>query len=141
MKSRMLLLAGLLSLTAAHAQKTAKEMVAAMTLDEKVNLVVGMGMNIPGMTNNTGPVIGQTMDKVPGAAGTTFAISRLNLPNTVLADGPAGLRIEPKRKDDPNTYFATAWPVATLLASSWDTKLVTEVGKAMGNEVKNTAWM
>lgn len=136
MKSRMLLLAGLLSLTAAHAQKTAKEMVAAMTLDEKVNLVVGMGMNIPGMTNNTGPVIGQTMDKVPGAAGTTFAISRLNLPNTVLADGPAGLRIEPKRKDDPNTYFATAWPVATLLASSWDTKLVTEVGKAMGNEVK-----
>jgi beta-glucosidase len=95
-----------------------------------------MGMNIPGLVNSTGPTIGQTMDKVPGAAGTTYAINRLGLPNTVVADGPAGLRIEPKRKNDDNTYYATAWPVATLLASTWDTKLVSEVGKGMGNEVK-----
>ncbi|MBI2729725.1 MAG: glycoside hydrolase family 3 C-terminal domain-containing protein [Sphingobacteriales bacterium] len=114
----------------------AKELVSKMTLEEKVNLVVGMGMNIPGLTQTTGPVIGQTMDKVPGAAGTTYAFQYLGLPNTVVADGPAGLRIEPKRKDDNNTYYATAWPVATLLASTWDTKLVGEVGKAMGNEVK-----
>lgn len=113
----------------------AKELVSKMTLEEKVNLVVGMGMNIPGLSQG-GPVVGQTMDKVPGAAGTTFAIQHLGLPNTVVADGPAGLRIDPKRKDDKNTYYATAWPVATLLASSWDTKLVSEVGKAMGNEVK-----
>jgi beta-glucosidase len=114
----------------------AKELVAQMTLQEKVNLVVGMGMNIPGMNLGSGPVVGQTMDKVPGAAGTTFSIQRLGLPNTVVADGPAGLRIEPKRKDDNNTYYATAWPVATLLASSWDAKLVEQVGKAMGSEVK-----
>jgi beta-glucosidase len=113
----------------------AKEIVSKMTLEEKVNLVVGMGMNIPGINNNA-PTIGQTMDKVEGAAGTTFAIKRLGIPNTVLADGPAGLRINPTRKNDSKTYYATAWPVATLLASTWDTSLVKEVGKQMGNEVK-----
>lgn len=120
----------------AFAQNTkAKELVSKMALDEKVNLVVGMGMKLPGDKAN-GPVIGKTMDKVEGAAGTTYGISHLNLPNTVVADGPAGLRINPTRKNDTKTYYATAWPVATLLASTWDTDLVNQVGKFMGNEVK-----
>lgn len=129
--STLLLSASLFSQT-----NKAKELVKKMTLEEKVNLVVGMGMNMPGMNMSSGPVVGQTTDKVPGAAGTTYAIPRLGIPNTVLADGPAGLRIEPKRKDDTATYYATAWPVATLIASSWDTQLAENIGKAMGNEVK-----
>jgi beta-glucosidase len=112
----------------------AKELVSKMTLEEKVKLVAGMGMNFS--TNNS-PAIGQTMDKVPGAAGTTFSLPKLGIPTTVVADGPAGLRISPIRNNDSSkTYYATAWPVATLLASTWDTKLVEQVGKAMGNEVK-----
>ncbi|MBL7743040.1 MAG: glycoside hydrolase family 3 C-terminal domain-containing protein [Chitinophagaceae bacterium] len=136
MKPLLVPFLSLLVITPAFAQTgKAKALISKMTLEEKVNLVVGMGMNMPGL--NTGaPVVGQTMDKVPGAAGTTYSIARLGLPNTVLADGPAGLRIEPRRKDDPNTYYATAWPVATLLASTWDTALVKQVGAAMGNEVK-----
>ncbi|MBL7722855.1 MAG: glycoside hydrolase family 3 C-terminal domain-containing protein [Chitinophagaceae bacterium] len=114
----------------------AKELVSRMTLDEKVNLVVGMGMEIPGMNLGNGTGIGQIKAKVHGAAGTTYAIPRFNLPNTVVADGPAGLRISPTRDNDTKTYFATAWPVATLLASTWDTRLVEQVGNAMGNEVK-----
>jgi beta-glucosidase len=114
----------------------AKELVSKMTLEEKVNLVVGMGMNMPGMNMGSGTGIGQITDGVPGAAGTTYAIPRFNLPNTTVADGPAGLRIDPTRKTDKRTYYATAWPVATLLASTWDTKLVQQVGVAMGNEVK-----
>lgn len=113
----------------------AKELVSKMTTEEKVNLVVGMGMNIPGMMSS-GTGVGQITDKVVGAAGTTYAIPRLGLPNTIVADGPAGLRIEPHRKNDPSTYFATAWPVASLLASTWDTAMVKKVGEAMGNEVK-----
>jgi beta-glucosidase len=55
----------------------------------------------------------------------------------VTADGPAGVRIDSVRKEHPGrTYYATAWPVATLLASSWDTTLVKDVGKAFGQEVK-----
>ncbi|MBL7746387.1 MAG: glycoside hydrolase family 3 C-terminal domain-containing protein [Chitinophagaceae bacterium] len=136
MKILPFLLTLLLVPAIAFSQSTnAKDLVSKMTLEEKVNLVVGMGMNLPGM--NTGaPVVGQTMDKVPGAAGTTYGIPRLGIPNTVVADGPAGLRIEPVRKDDKNTFYATAWPVATLIASSWDIKLAEEIGAAMGNEVK-----
>ncbi len=113
----------------------AKDLVSKMTQDEKVNLVVGMGMSIPGMSEG-GTGIGQITDGVPGAAGTTYGIPRLKLPNTVVADGPAGLRIDPTRKTDKRTYYATAWPVATLLASTWDTKLVQQLGVAFGNEVK-----
>ncbi len=136
MKYLLAALAFVLSATTSFSQtQSAKSLVSKMTLEEKVNLVVGMGMNIPGM-NQGAPVVGQTMDKVAGAAGTTFAISQLGLPNTVLADGPAGLRINPTRPTDRRTYYATAWPVATLLASTWDIPLVEKVGKAMGNEVK-----
>jgi len=112
-----------------------KEVIKAMTLEEKTKLVVGNGFRMPSATPQ-GPVIGQTQDKVPGAAGTTFGIPRLGIPSIVVADGPAGLRISPIRNNDSSqTYYATAWPVATLLASSWDTVLIKDVGKDFGNEV------
>jgi beta-glucosidase len=113
-----------------------KDVIKAMTLEEKTKLVVGRGFSIPGM-NTGGPTVGQTQDKVAGAAGTTFAIPRLGIPSIVVADGPAGVRIDSVRKENPGkTYYATAWPVGTLLASTWDTTLVKKVGTAFGHEVK-----
>jgi len=112
-----------------------KQVIAAMTLEEKAKLVVGNGFRMPG-AGPQGPTIGQTQDKVPGAAGTTFPIPRLGIPSIVVSDGPAGLRIEPIRnKDSSKTYYATAFPVATLLASTWDTDVVKKVGVAFGSEV------
>jgi beta-glucosidase len=126
-----------------HAQqntsKKAAELVSNMTLEEKARLVVGMGMKLPGMpATNNGPTVGVTMDKVPGAAGTTFAIPRLGIKTTVVADGPAGVRIEPYRNGDSSVnYFCTAFPIATLIASSWDVQLAQSIGAAMGSELKS----
>lgn len=108
------------------------EIIPAMTLDEKVSLLIGTGM--AGFSGDD-PVIGETRDLVPGAAGTTWPVPRLGIPAIVLADGPAGLRIAPQRPGDTATYFCTAFPIATQLASSWDLDLVREAGVHMGAEV------
>jgi beta-glucosidase len=119
-----------------------KSVIAAMTLEEKANLVVGVSKRrsvlppsnsaTPGQQN---PAMGQTMDLVAGAAGITYAIPRLGIPSIVVADGPAGLRISPTRPNDQATYYCTAFPVSTLVASTWDVDLANKIGQAMGNEV------
>ena len=95
-----------------------EEVIAAMTTEEKVSLLVGASSSL-----------------VPGAAGYTREIERLGIPMTVLADGPAGLRIQPKRDGANQTFYCTGFPTSTLLASSWDPELVETVTTAMGNEV------
>jgi beta-glucosidase len=135
--------------------KNVKQIVAAMTLEEKSKLVVGMGFKMPGIPPPekgkkpepidiggfilppSDPDAYNIPEKVPGAAGRTHGIARLGIPSMTVSDGPAGLRIEPTRDGDKSkTYYATAFPVATLLASSWDTELVNKVGVAFGNEVR-----
>ena len=106
------------------------EVLAAMTLQEKATLLVG-GARAEIVNGVTSGVAAQ----VPGAAGNTRPIARLGIPGTVLADGPAGLRISPTRQGASQTFYCTGFPVGTLLASSWDTDLVEEVTTAMGNEV------
>lgn len=110
-----------------------REIIKMMTLEEKASIVAGTGMRFQGQ----GPVVGEADGRVPGAAGNTMNLVRFGIPGTVLSDGPAGVRIEPFHKGDSvKSYYATAWPVGTLLASSWDTSLVKKVGIAFGNEIK-----
>ena len=106
------------------------EVLEAMTLQEKATLLVGgaRAAIVNGVTTGIAA-------EVPGAAGNTRPIDRLGITGTVLADGPAGLRIQPTRQGDAGTYYCTGFPVGTLLASSWDTDLVEKVTTAMGNEV------
>ena len=54
-----------------------EKVVAAMTAEEKVSLLVGTGM--PGFGGQSA-VVGSTQNIVPGAAGTTFPIERLGMP-------------------------------------------------------------
>ena len=109
------------------------EVLKAMTLEEKAMLGVGGNRQIASSADNG--MIGAHARRVPGAAGMTQAIPRLGIPSTVLTDGPAGVRISPRRENDQNTYFCTGFPVGTALACTWNTELVEEVGKCIGNEV------
>ena len=108
------------------------EVLKIMTLEEKAKLLVGGANNFFG----DHAIVGGEADLVTGAAGTTPAISRLGIPATVLTDGPAGVRIDPTRKGTDKTYYATAFPIGSCLASTWNTELVGQVGEAIGNETK-----
>jgi beta-glucosidase len=110
-----------------------EETMAKMSLEDKAHFVIGTGM--AGFTGDDA-VIGATRNLVPGAAGTTYPLDSLGIPAVVLADGPAGLRIDATRQGDSATYYCTHFPIGTLLASTWNTQLVEEVGIAIGEEVK-----
>lgn len=141
------------------------EVVAAMTLEEKATFVVGTtrGYSVPptpapGMVVRPRPdrekilkmlaeqakaaglsgdeVSAFTKGRVKGAAGEGPKVERLGVPSIIYGDGPAGLRIDPTRKNDENEYYCTAFPIGTLLASTWDMPLVERITQAMGNEVK-----
>ena len=90
-----------------------KKVVAAMTLEEKVNLLVGVGA---WNGNEIAQEIQDAKNLIPGCAGQTYPIPRLGIPSVMLPDGPGGLRINPTRQGDEKTYYCTSFPVATILA-------------------------
>ena len=108
-----------------------EEVIKAMTLEEKAQLLVGGGND--GFVGS-GAMLGHQKKFVPGAAGTTVAIPRLGIPATVQCDGPAGVHIDAHREGDSRNYYATGFPVGTCLASTWNTDLVRKVGEAIGKE-------
>jgi beta-glucosidase len=112
--------------------KNIDQVISAMSLTEKAQLLVGGGNS--GFTGS-GAMLGHQEQLVAGAAGITVAIPRLGIPATVLTDGPAGVHINPTRKGTSQTFYATGFPVGTCLASTWNINLVEKVGKAIGDEV------
>ena len=108
------------------------EIVKALTLEEKATLLVGGGWG----SMVAGSMTASSETLVSGAAGTTRPVERLGIPVTVVADGPAGLRINPTRPGTDKTFYCTGFPVGTVLASTWNMPLVEQLTTAMGNEVK-----
>ncbi|MHA7862909.1 glycoside hydrolase family 3 C-terminal domain-containing protein [Flagellimonas marinaquae] len=104
-----------------------EDLLSQMTVEEKIHILKGSGM-----ASGLGMV--EPGEGIPGVVGTIVATPRLGIPSINLSDGPAGLRIEPKRDGVDRTFYCTAFPIATLLASTWNTELVENVGQAMGNE-------
>lgn len=119
----------------AYYKSLAEQLVSQMSISEKLDIVSGPGMDFTTFANNT-PI--NLVSDASGVAGYINGVKndKLDIPAAKLADGPAGLRINGTRDGDSGTYYATAWPIGSLLASTWDTALIEEVGKATGEEVK-----
>ena len=144
----------------------AAAIVERLTRDQLVQLATGD----PG--RGQGSMLGAAGISVPGAAGETSVCAEAQgVPGLVLADGPAGLRLnrEYRMKDgyvvpqplqvsmengffsdgeakegEPRWQYCTAMPVGTLLAQSWDLALVEAVGAAVGEEMEAygvTLWL
>jgi beta-glucosidase len=111
-----------------------KVIIKNMTLEDKIKIVVGKGFSLPGLNmgaNDTTP------DKIFAISGHTIPILKFGIPSISMADGPSGIhRWAMTAKDSSEGNFSTAWPVGTLLASSWDTALINQVGVAFGEEIK-----
>ena len=101
------------------------EVVSALTLEEKVHLVIGCGMSMG------------SDSKFPGTAGRTYDIPRLGIPSAYLADGPHRLAMASKREFDSHTYHATEFPSSTTVAATFDPDAAYRVGQALGTEVKD----
>ncbi len=140
----------------------AEELAAQLTVEEMANLCVG----IERRTDNGTQVVGNAATLVPGAAGQTSSalLEERGIFPLILADGPAGLRLQPHFKatkegevlpggeifgmnrmpfpedtpaDAVDYYqFCTAIPIATTLAQSWDTALLERMGEIVGREMK-----
>ncbi|MCQ2229827.1 MAG: beta-glucosidase [Bacteroidales bacterium] len=101
------------------------EVIKAMTTEEKVDMIIGCGMSMSGT------------DKFPGTAGRTRDIPRLGIKSIYMADGPHGVRMAINREWDSNFYYCTEFPSSMTVAASFDPALAFEVGKAIGQEVKD----
>ena len=139
--------------------KEAGDFVDSLTRDQLVALASGD----PGKAQ--GGNLGAAGISVPGSAGETSGCAlEEGLASIVLADGPAGLRLMkyyhvddgkivsmpfqfslegglfcPDTGDLPGErwyQYCTAIPVGTLLAQTWDTELMKEVGKMIGKEME-----
>lgn len=96
--------------------------IRELTPSEKAKLVVGTGVNSAML--------------VQGAAGATFAIPRLGIPQIVMAEGPAGVGFSGESVSVTSRY-ATAFPVPVALASSWNENLLFQVASTIGDEAKS----
>nr|WP_295278764.1 glycoside hydrolase family 3 protein [uncultured Blautia sp.] len=149
------------------ADSEAMDFVNTLSVEELINLAAGD----PGKAQ--GGNLGVAGISVPGSAGETHrcAIDK-GLASIVLADGPAGLRLMkyynvdggkiismpfefslegglfyegPEELPGERYYqYCTAIPVGTMLAQTWNTELIQQVGTMIGKEMEHfgvTLWL
>ncbi|MBB6637183.1 glycoside hydrolase family 3 C-terminal domain-containing protein [Cohnella thailandensis] len=136
---------------------TPEELVAQLSVQEMAELCVGTA-------REGSSIIGASAGSVPGAGGQTFPLAERGISSLVMADGPAGLRLQPHFRvskdgellpggemfgDNINPLpeeapegavdyyqYCTAIPIATSLAQSWDMDMIERVGQIVGREMR-----
>ncbi|MBR2340184.1 MAG: glycoside hydrolase family 3 C-terminal domain-containing protein [Clostridia bacterium] len=87
------------------------------------------------LTQLTDEEIMQMLTGTPNAGvsetGGIGGLCKYGVPTMTTADGPAGARLKPQ-----TGIRTTAFPIATMLACSWNTELVERVGAAGALEIK-----
>src|SRR5579871_6127028 len=97
-----------------------------MTLDEKIDLLHGMGMpGWPRDVQNPQPELGN------GGAGFVLGVPRLGIPYIQMSDAAYGVRASGE-----NGRYSTALPANVAAAASWDTEAAYEYGKLIGTELR-----
>ncbi|MDO4496829.1 MAG: glycoside hydrolase family 3 C-terminal domain-containing protein [Bacteroidales bacterium] len=101
------------------------EVIKAMTLEEKVDMLIGCGM-----------AMGEEV-KFPGTAGRTRDNARLGIISAYLADGPHRLHMNKTREWDSKTYITTEFLSSTNVAALFDQEAAYKIGQAIGAEVRD----
>jgi len=138
---------------------TLEELVAQLTVEEMATMCVGH------LKAGEGSVLGNASLVVPGAAGDSAVCLEASrgVRSLIMADGPAGLRLQPHFKTDKDGnllpggevfgdhvipfgdvpegavdyyQYCTAIPIGWALAQSWNTELIEEYGKIVGQEME-----
>lgn len=151
---------------AAPSEDEAAQIVKMLSEEQLIQLATGD----PG--KGQGSALGSAGITVPGSAGETSSCAKeQGVANIVLADGPAGLRLnqvyylkdgQPQmlpfeasiekgffydgaEPEGEKVYqYCTAIPVGTLLAQTWDMELLRELGSMIGEEMERfgvTLWL
>jgi beta-glucosidase len=96
-----------------QADQKARELLAKMTLDEKIQLVHGAGLG-------SSPL---------GGGGFIPGIPRLGIPDINMADSASGV--------NAGITGATVYPAPLAIAASWDMRLARDLGATIGKELRS----
>src|ERR1700761_7773828 len=97
-----------------------------LTLDEKIDLLHGMGMpGWPRDVQNPQPELGN------GGAGFVLGVPRLGIPYIQMSDAAYGVR-----SSGENGRYSTALPANVGAAASWDPDAACSYGRLIGKELR-----
>lgn len=105
------------------------EIISEMTVDEKIGMIVGDGRFLINAQNE------EITENFIANRNSKMVIPRLNIKTTALTDGPAGINKHSAPEGAEDYTYTTSFPTSTCLAASWNTELVENIGKTLGQEL------